>query len=536
MNNICGVFHLSSKTILHKTKTGRVFKKFTPDNSIPSLIVSTIKPLQNSDYYAIVKPIKNNDGGEVKYQKGELIDLLGTVGDYGTEKIYLEYRNKVKWKSINKKIISSSLYTEDPDKDVRVDLSNEFVVSIDPEGCIDIDDGIHLSIKDNYYEVGIHIADVSSYIIQNSELDKILEKRVESKYYPWKTYHMLPENIATEICSLRKNKESRVISIIFKFDKNYNLINYKIQKSLIINKRTLSYIKAQRILLKDTQLSKLLNILYKIGKNIMDNKKISDIVSLFGHNEEYDMHKMVEVYMILANVTIANILNTYDKDNCILRSHSGIVNGLTKIDTTSEILREINKYKVSKAKYVTGNSNYKFHCGLQEELYTHFTSPIRRYVDLIVHRMVSNFINKTKYNPYSDQIERCNKINEIQKNIKNASRESYTLKKFYEYYENKDGTLDTDGFIIGFLNNTINIYVPELEMSIRYFVHSDKLKHLYNIETCNEFMNIYFGENNKYVYVLKIGEKKKVRVTFSNKEGKFNKKIQIQLVNYFNHN
>ena len=131
---------------------------------------------------------------------------------------------------------------------------------------------MHICVNDNYIEVGVHIADVSSYIKKDSELDRILEKRVESKYYPWKVNHMLPEKFATEICSLRRNKDSRVISIIFKFNKNYNLIDYKIQKSLISNNRTLSYEKAQKILLKETQLSKSLNILYDIGEHIMKKK------------------------------------------------------------------------------------------------------------------------------------------------------------------------------------------------------------------------------------------------------------------------
>ena len=243
---------------------------------------------------------------------------------------------------------------------------------------------------------------------------------------------------------------------------------------------------------------------------------------------------MVEVYMILSNVKVANILHNYDKENCILRSHSGIVNKLTNIDTSPEILREINKFKVSKAKYVTGISNFKYHCGLQEELYTHFTSPIRRYVDIVVHRMITNYLYNTNYNPHKNQIERCNLINNIQTNIKNASRESIILNKFYDYYENNDGILDTNGFIIGFYEDTVNIYIEELGISIRYYIYSNKLKHLYKIESNSEFMNVYFGDNDEYVYVLKIGESVKVRIIFSNKEGNFDKKIQIQLQDYFN--
>ena len=121
-----------------------------------------------------------------------------------------------------------------------------------------------------------------------------------------------------------------MLLVIFNFDKEFNLINSEIKRSLIINKKELTYEKAEGLLSKDTRVSKMLKKLYNIGEKIMNDKELSDLSTVFTHNKDYDMHKMVEIFMILANVTVANKLISIDKENTILRRHIGLKKELLK--------------------------------------------------------------------------------------------------------------------------------------------------------------------------------------------------------------
>ena len=194
---------------------------------------------------------------------------IGIVGREEDERIFLEYRNKIKWKKINRKIYEQSIYKEDPDISKRIDLTDKYCISIDPEGSIDIDDCLHYENKDNLIEIGIHIADVSSYVIEGSELDKILFERCETKYFPWKTHHMLGDKYSTDICSLRKikkgDKKKRAFSIILSFDDKGCLLKQDIVCSNIINRRELSYENAEKLMKDKNYTGEYIKKLYDFG-------------------------------------------------------------------------------------------------------------------------------------------------------------------------------------------------------------------------------------------------------------------------------
>lgn len=522
-----GVFHLNDRKLFKDgNKIRKLFTSFKGKEFKVTVPSKKQKEVCNSKYYAIIKCNDYNE--DENYNLGTCLNIIGKVGDIEVEREIFQIRNNIKWKKIKKKTLSDGILEKDISK--RVNFTNDesiFPVSIDPEGSEDLDDCLHFRelTEKELYEVGVHIADVSSYILEGSELDRMLMERVETKYYDWKIYHMMPNEYSTKILSLRKGKESRAISVIFNFDKEFNLINSEIKRSLIINKKELTYEKAEGLLSKDTRVSKILKKLYNIGEKIMNDKKLSDLSTVFTHNKDYDMHKMVEIFMILANVTVANKLISHNKENTMLRRHIGLKEELLKKSefNNEELYVRMNIEKVSCAEYCRGNENNTYHYGLGEDYYTHFTSPIRRYADICVHRLLSNILcDKTCIYELPSNI--CNKINNVKKNIKRGEYESKMLDIFYEYYDNNDGILETTGYIINIYEDSIIIFVPKLSTNITYNFIKKKMENTVEIKKLDNELSV---KKNDFEESFKLLQELNIKVIFSKKEWNFKKKFQV---------
>ena len=501
------------------------------------IMIKTKKSPDKYDYYY-----------EVFQENNEYIlgNKIGIVGDEESERIILEYRNKIKnkyWRNISKNKLLNGIYEDDPDKDIRIDLTKDkdiFCISIDPKSSEDIDDCLHYKKVNEGFEIGIHIADVSSYIKKESELDKIIFERGETKYFPWKICHMLPKNLSTDIISLRaKKKKKRAISLIIKFNNNYKILSCEIIKSLIINRRELSYedadLKRLDFIKKGKvnnyiDIGELIQNLFESGYKIMEKRKMNLLVSIFGEGIEYDIHKMVEVYMILANIIIAEKLYNYNPNNLILRTHNGLKENLVNKELFSNnllILKEINKKKINSAKYTT-NKNNIFHYGLNIKYYTHFTSPIRRYIDIYIHRLVTFYIRKKKYD-HNDNLDIiCDKINLIKKNLKRSQTESKLLDLFYKFYNLNNGVLDTKGYIIEITLEKIKIYSKEIDRSINYYYKNSKTDHLIKIINydSSKIEFIQYGKNR----LFKLYQLVDVKIIFIKNEGLFKNKFNIQII------
>ena len=225
-------------------------------------------------------------------------DYLNKINELN-EEIFMKRIASDGWKKISYKLTEET--------NIIQTLENN-IYSIDPIGCIDIDDAIHIEEFNDYYQIGIHIADVSYYIEENSIIDLEIQKRAETIYLPNETIHMLPENLM-KLCSLTQDKISRVVSVIFKISKdNYKIIQYDIQRN-VIRPINLSYDEA-KILIKNKSNTEL-ELLYEIGKHLYSFQ-----------DEIYDIHKMVEKYMILANNYVA--IHISINKEYILRIHNGL--------------------------------------------------------------------------------------------------------------------------------------------------------------------------------------------------------------------
>jgi exosome complex exonuclease DIS3/RRP44 len=377
---IPGILHISSKISYGITGKGNILKKFTPfDTNLPCFLVSTKKQFQADDIYIIAKfeYWKNN------MCHGSIVKYIGNVGDISTEFEYIKLCATSSFSNI--KNLDLSCYQNDNIKN-RIDMRKKTIYSIDPVGCKDIDDALHIESTDNGgYELGIHIADVSAFIPQDSPLDIEISKRIESIYLSDQQINMLPDILSLNKFSLIENEDRPAFSIIVSIDNHYNIREFKFCRSLINVSENLSYEQAQNYIDKKFNKYKSLNMLYDVARSM--NKS---------NNHIFDSHNMVEIYMIMANSFAAKqIYGKYGSKSIMRRHNTTNTSKIIDSNIPANILSKINIYNYEKAEYCFAIGDFK-HSGLQEEYYTHFTSPIRRYVDILVHRMLSD-----TYNPIS---------------------------------------------------------------------------------------------------------------------------------------
>lgn len=321
------------------------------------------------------------------------------------------------------------------------------IISIDPENCVDIDDAISVIINDKI-ELGIHIADPTSVIDLKSDLGKELSNRIESIYLD-KINHMIPENLGKYI-SLKKGELKNAYSLIIKFNTNditqiEKLIKtksyeYKFIKTNIIVKENISYDNFEKNLNK-----KYYKDIYDIGYNICKGLQL-DI-------SEYDSHKMIEGYMILCNHLASN--HTF-----ISRINKKKTSNIDNIFKDNKLNKIYNNCLQESAKYILNDSEQiHVHEGIGLE-YTHFTSPMRRYVDFLNHYII---YNNLKYEDIKEFID-LEKINLVHKYYKKI----YNIRNINNILDLNDN-IKTQGTIIYIEFNKIRILINDLLITVNIF-------------------------------------------------------------------
>ncbi|KAM0681095.1 exosome catalytic subunit dis3 [Glugoides intestinalis] len=340
----------------------------------------------------------------------------------------------------------------------RKDLRSFEICSIDPVGCQDIDDALHCVKYDNYIEVGVHIADVSFYVHPGSILDIAAQKRSTTVYFPDRRIDMLPAFLSADLCSLLEGKERAAFSCIMKFDLSFNLIDTEICRSLIKSRAALSYQRAFEIIESQKQypLQESLRLLLEIATNLRKRRIEGGALELNTHEvcinkkgeikvkEHVPTHYLVEEFMLMANITVANFIYKHNPEYSLLRMHplpSSIE--LDVVDATNSktlndslkrfdeeqatILKKVITRSMQQALYFcSGEASDFYHYGLATDIYTHFTSPIRRYPDIIVHRTLSYILEGKEamldgLNEYVNQ-RSCSWMNFRHRNAQSASR------------------------------------------------------------------------------------------------------------------
>ena len=454
ITKILGILKLSSNTCYNRDNNS--YKLFYPYcKSIEPFIVKT-KRNQLKDVIALVN-IKDKCVIEY-YDNSTIQDLPKLIG-------------KANWTTYKKQTF--------PDIDLtptRLDLTHLMSYTIDPENSQDRDDAISIEKDKDNYIIYIHISDPTSYIEQDTQLDKELFERCYSLYLD-KTYHMMPEEFAINKISLTQNNISRAFTCKVIYDLSYNLVSYEFFKSNIkaIN---LTYEEADK--LKET----ILKDLYEFAKNIKYN-----------YQQDYDIHEMVARYMILCNY----LVGLYLKDDISISRYNNSEINVNNINNKLDKLNNMCRYK--RAEY---SCNNRGHSILGLEYYQHFTSPLRRYADIIVHRILATKLGLAKYTYNKDTLDKiCNKLNIISSLYKLA----YQIRDIYDRVKNFDEILI--GTIIFIDTSIIKIYINKLDLFLSFDLISKKIKDQVEIITKSTDLHI---QNKDTSFILKLYQEVKLKI------------------------
>ena len=459
--------------------------------------------------------------------------------------------------------------TEDDFKG-RKDYRNLLTMTIDGVDARDFDDAISIEkLNNGNYKLGVHIADVSHYVKQNSVIDKQAFERATSVYFPEKVIPMLPEKLCNDICSLKQGVDRLTLSCVMEIDKNGRVKDYDISPAVIRSSARMTYDNVQKIIDGDKGLRKqyknlissidLMNQLADIlikkrdenGSIDLDVKESAILVKQDGEivvtpAPRDKAHKIIEEFMILANVTVAEYMYYLEKP-FIYRIHQSpsperlenfymFLSGLgvkfkrkkdeifskdfqliLKNAENSQVYTLINRAmlrSMQKAKYSPINVG---HFGLSEKHYCHFTSPIRRYPDLVIHRIIKDFLSgkqnlEEKYGEFV--FSASNQSSEKEKNATEAER---AVDDFYKilFISNYVGD-EFDGTISGVTN--FGVFV-ELDCGVEGLVKIETLKGRRRFELDQK--NYILSDGNK---TFKLGQKVRIKVAgvnFGEKKAEF---------------
>lgn len=522
----------------------------------------------------VVVSIKKYPEGNMSAE-GEIIEVLGKSSDTNVDLISVIRAHDYKLvfpKEVNKE--ANSLPQVVRDIDGRADLRDKEIFTIDGDDTKDIDDAVSLYMDGENYILGVHIADVSTYVKSGTALDKEARKRGTSVYLIDTVIPMLPRELSNGICSLNPNEDRYALSVEMKISKSGEVLESKIFKSVIKSKIQMTYNKVYDILVNNIVAEgyephvETLKLMEKLALILVDKKskmgaidfdmpeaKIildeNDAVVDIKLREMTIANKLIEEFMILANEVVAETFNKkelpfiyrihekpevdrIEKLNTMLKNlgypeidlnvctKKGKVNGnnlalqlknvmnLAKGNENEKLVSLLVLRTMQLAKYSNENIG---HFGLASEYYCHFTSPIRRYPDLFIHRVISSYLanelDSKMISKYKKQaIKYAETSSEMEQEEEEAERDLYEIKKC-EFMQKHVGEI-YDGSISGV--TSFGIFV-ELENTVEGLIRLENMKDDYYVydENC---MRLIGKRTNK---IFKLGDKVKVKVVSANK-------------------
>lgn len=435
---------------------------------------------------------------------GEVVDILGEAGNNNTEMhaILAEYGLPYRYPEAVEKAADKISDIIPPEEIARrEDFRNVTTFTIDPRDAKDFDDALSIrKLPSGLWEVGVHIADVTHYVEPGSIIDKEAERRATSIYLVDRTIPMLPERLCNYICSLRPNEDKLAFSCIFEIDDKANVKRSHIARTVIRSDRRYTYEEAQAIIegadgdyrdeiLKLNELAqKIRERRFENGSISFDRQEVRFEIDEEGHpisvyfKVAQEANMLIEEFMLLANRTVASTVgdtpNGKKAKTFVYRIHDqpdpSKINDLatfitrfgyrTKLhNNTKDLSKNINKLlqeikgrpeenlistvavrSMSKAIYSTDNIG---HYGLGFDFYTHFTSPIRRYPDMMVHRLIDRYLNGGRSAVEQSIASKCKHSSEMEQLAANAERASIKYKQV-EFLIDRLGQ-EFDGVISG---------------------------------------------------------------------------------------
>ncbi len=475
---------------------------------------------------------------------GEVIDILGKEGDNNVEMhaILAQYGLPYKYpKHVEEAAEKIDPGITPQEIARREDFREVFTCTIDPKDAKDFDDALSIrpivngkSQNSKLYEVGVHIADVSHYVKEGSVIDKEAVKRATSVYLVDRTIPMLPERLCNFICSLRPDEEKLCYSVIFTLDNEANVKDYHIAHTVIKSNRRYAYEEVQEILTgKDGDYAEELRTLDRLAKHLRERRFKGGAVKFDREELHFDIDadgkptrayfkrsndatQLIEEFMLLANRTVAESIGKVKKGTKAktlpYRVHDQP--DPTKLETLREfvvkfgyklktagtkgaISKSLNALMDScqgkreqklietvalrammKAKYSTHNIG---HYGLAFDYYTHFTSPIRRYPDTMVHRLLTKYQDGARSANQEKYEELCEHCSDMEQVAQQAERDSikykmveFMIDKVGEEYDAHISGIQSYGIYCEIDENHCEGMVPMRDLDDDYYDFDEK--------------------------------------------------------------
>lgn len=443
--------------------------------------------------------------------------------------------------------------TEDPQLKQRRDFRDKLVCSIDPPNCVDIDDALHAAqLPNGNYEVGVHIADVTHFVKANTALDYEGASRGTSVYLVDKRIDMLPMLLGTNLCSLKPYVDRYAFSVIWEVDEDANIVNVDFTKSIIKSRKAFSYEEAQLRIddaAQQDELTQSMRILLKLSKKLKQRRLDAGALNLASPEVKVHMdsetsdpgeveikklletNSLVEEFMLFANISVARKIYDAYPQTAMLRRHGAPPatsfealnemlrvrkNGMSISTESSKALadsldrcvdpndpyfntlvRIMSTRCMMAAEYFSSGSygypDYR-HYGLAVDIYTHFTSPIRRYCDVVAHRQLAGAIG---YEMLDLSHRDKHKMELIVRNINRRHRNAqFAGRASIEYYVGqvmRNNETTQEGYVLKCFNNGLVVLVPKFGV-----------EGMIKIETLGDPNTAEFNEET---YVLKFVDK-----------------------------
>ncbi|XP_076235401.1 DIS3-like exonuclease 2 [Calliopsis andreniformis] len=490
-----------------------------------------------------------------QFAVGKIVKMIGAVGDIKAEShaILLEHDLDVTPYSLEiiKDLPSSDYVLTENDIKDREDWRDECIFTIDPETAVDLDDAVSCKLLENgNYEIGVHISDVTHYLEFLSPLDIQVAKRAITVYMTDNVYHMLPKQLC-QLCSLLPGQDKLAFSVIWEMTPEARIISHRFAKTVIKSCCQMAYGHAQKFIenpdnnwLDDflnmngnftaNDLSVKVNILHKLATQMRNKRfaegalridqpklhviidRITGLPTSYMIEEQKDSNRLIEEFMLLANMTVATHLYTTIPETALLRNHREpskfVLNGTKEIlqkfgihleiESSGSLHSSMKRYEELESDSNTTETTVKYrmmvinnlcskamtratyrcsstvqteeelkHYALNASLYTHFTSPIRRYPDCVVHRLLhATMKNEALHEEWSEKL--CMKIaancNVKKYSAKVAQEQSSEL--YFTYLIDIRGPIVTMGIVLDVKEQSIDVILCQVGIKLRIYL------------------------------------------------------------------